>query len=240
MNTDAILTLDQVKVFYNGLQAVRNVSLEIKRGEFTALLGSNGAGKTTLLRAISGAVNLTKGFIAFEGDKINGLAPYKILELGIAHVPEGKSAFPELTVLENLKIGSYIKRARKNREENLNKVFQVFPRLGERKNQRAGSLSGGEQQMLVIGRALMSEPKLILFDEISTGLAPIVIKDLYKTIDEIRNFGITVLIVEQNTELVLNKADKVHILEAGDLVLSGTPFELRNGEEMKNAYFGTL
>lgn len=240
MVEEPILKVNQIDVFYNGLQALKNVSLEVKKGEITALVGSNGAGKTTLLRVISGAVSPVKGTITFEGKRIDGLAPYRIVELGISHVPEGKSVFPELSVLENLTIGSFIKRARQHKAQNLEKVFAFFPRLEERKNQIASTLSGGEQQMLVIGRAMMSEPRIILFDEISAGLAPKIIDELYKTVKKIRADGITVLIVEQNTERILKEAARANFLETGQLVLSGATAELRDSDEVKKAYFGVL
>lgn len=238
MAEDSILRVNQIDVFYNGLQAIRNVSLEVAKGEIVALVGSNGAGKSTVLRAISGAVSPQKGSIEFEGRRVDGLPPYQMVEYGIAHVPEGRSVFPELTVFENLNIGSFIKRARAGKSTNLKKVYEFFPRLKERKDQIANTLSGGEQQMLAIGRALMSEPRLILFDEISTGLAPIIVDDLYNTVRKIQAEGISILIVEQNTKRILKEAERAYFLETGQVVLSGATDELDDSDEVKKAYFG--
>jgi branched-chain amino acid transport system ATP-binding protein len=214
------------------------VSLEVRHGEILALIGANASGKTTLLDAISGLLRPTKGGIEFQGRSIAGLDPYQIVELGITQVPEGRRVFPDVPVLENLIIGSYNQRARQKREESLERVYEHFPILRERRKQIAKTLSGGEQQMLAIGRGLMADPKLMLIDEMSLGLAPIVIDGLFKALREIRGRGITVLFVEQNVKRTLQEADRAYILETGQITLSGPSAELRGDDRVKIAYFG--
>jgi branched-chain amino acid transport system ATP-binding protein len=238
MPEETLLKVSHIDVFHGSFQALWNVSLRIKRGEIVAIIGANGSGKSTLLDAISGVVHPTKGSIEFEGKDISAREPFRIVDLGISHVPEGRRVFPDLTVLENLIIGSYNRKARSKREQNLQKAYQLFPVLKERKAQLAKTLSGGEQQMLALGRGLMSDPKLILLDEMSLGLAPMLVNELYRVLREIRDRGITILFVEQNVRRSLTEADRAYIMEAGRVVLSGDVAKLREEERVKKAYFG--
>lgn len=238
MPEETLLKVSHIDVFHGSFQALWNVSLTIKRGEIVAIIGANGSGKSTLLDAISGLVHPTKGSIEFEGKDISAWEPFRIVDLGISQVPEGRRVFPDLTVLENLKIGSYNRKARSKREQNLQKAYQLFPMLKERKAQLAKTLSGGEQQMLALGRGLMSDPKLILLDEMSLGLAPMLVNELYRVLREIRDRGITILFVEQNVRRSLNEADRAYIMEAGRVVLSGNVAKLREEERVRKAYFG--
>lgn len=238
MTDDILLRIDNIDVFHGTFQALWNVTLEVRRGEMLALIGANTAGKTTLLDAISGILHPASGAIEFQGESIGRLDPYRIVELGITHVPEGRLVFPDMTVLDNLVIGSYTGSARRKRTESLRIVHDLFPRLEERTNQVAKTLSGGEQQMLAIGRGLMAAPTLMLIDEMSLGLAPIVVDEIFKVLGKIRARGITVLFVEQNVNRTLQEADRAYILETGRVVLSGTAEELRGNAEVKKAYFG--
>jgi branched-chain amino acid transport system ATP-binding protein len=238
MSDDIVLRMKNVDVFHGTFQALWNVSLEVRQGEMLALIGANTAGKTTLLDAISGMLHPKSGSIEFLGKEIGGLDPYRIVELGITQVPEGRRVFPDMTVLDNLIIGSYAGIARRKKPENLKIVHDLFPRLLERKRQVAKTLSGGEQQMLAIGRGLMAAPRLMLIDEMSLGLAPIVVDEIFKVLEEIRKRGITVLFVEQNVNRTLQEADRAYILETGRVALSGTAEDLRNNAEVKKAYFG--
>jgi branched-chain amino acid transport system ATP-binding protein len=233
-----LLNVNQIDVFHGTFQALWGVSLEVRVGEMLALIGANTSGKSTLLDSISGLLHPAKGQIEFEGKDITRLDPYQIVELGITQIPEGRGIFPDVTALDNLVIGSYNRRARSNREQNLKKVYEHFPILNERKRQTAKTLSGGEQQMLVIGRGLMADPKLMLIDEMSLGLAPIVIQELFRALKEIRERGITILFVEQNVRRTLQEADRAYILETGRVVLSGTAADLREEVQVKKAYFG--
>lgn len=230
-----ILRIENLNVFYGDFQAIRNVSLEIPEGSVVSLIGANGAGKSTLLKAVSGLQKPAAGRITYAGADITGLSPDKIVAAGISLVPEGGRAFPRLTVLENLLVGSY--KARKKRKALLEKVYELFPRLAERSRQLANSLSGGERQMLAIGRALMSDPRLILFDEISLGLAPRVIKDIYQRIKEINRAGTTIVLVEQDVKRSLKASEKSYVLLEGKVVLAGRSKELSE-EEVRKAYFG--
>jgi branched-chain amino acid transport system ATP-binding protein len=238
MPEETLLEVSHIDVFHGSFQALWDVSLTIEPGEIVAVIGANGSGKSTLLDTISGIVHPAKGGIEFGGKDISTLEPFHIVSLGISQVPEGRRVFPDLTVLENLIIGSYNHNARSKREQNLQRVYQFFPVLGERKSQLAKTLSGGEQQMLALGRGLMSDPKLILLDEMSLGLAPIVINELYGILREIRGRGITILFVEQNVRRSLTEADRAYIMEAGHVVLSGDVAKLREEERVKKAYFG--
>jgi len=238
MPEETLLKVSHIDVFHGSFQALWDVSLTIKPGEIVAIIGANGSGKSTLLDTISGLVHPAKGSIEFGGKDISALEPFHIVDFGISQVPEGRRVFPDLTVLENLIIGSYNHKARSKREQNLQRVYQFFPVLGERKSQLAKTLSGGEQQMLALGRSLMSDPKLILLDEMSLGLAPIVINELYGILREIRDRGITILFVEQNVRRSLTEADRAYIMEVGRVVLSGDVAELREEERVKKAYFG--
>lgn len=234
-----LLKVSHIDVFHGSFQALWDVSLEIKLGEIVAIIGANGSGKSTLLDAISGLVHPAKGSLEFEGKNISALEPYRIVDLGISQVPEGRMVFPDLTVLENLVIGSYNRKARSKKEQNLQRAYQLFPVLKDRKNQLAKTLSGGEQQMLALGRGLMSDPKLILIDEMSLGLSPILINEMYRILREIRDRGITILFVEQNVRRSLTEADRAYIMEVGRVVLSGDVAKLREEEKVKKAYFGT-
>ncbi len=233
-----ILEVKNIDVFHGTFQALWDISLEVKRGEMLALIGANTAGKSTLLDAICGLNHPRKGTVHFDGRDITRLEPYQIVDLGITQVPEGRGIFPEMSVLANLQMGSYTKRARRNVNQNLAKVYEHFPILKIRKNQVAKTLSGGEQQMLVIGRALMSDPRLMLIDEMSLGLAPIVINEIFKTLRGIRKAGLTILFVEQNVKKSIEESDRAYILENGRIALSGSSAELRESEEIKKAYFG--
>jgi branched-chain amino acid transport system ATP-binding protein len=233
-----LLKISNIDVFQGTFQALWDVSLEVKAGEIVGLIGANTSGKSTLLDAISGLLHPAKGKIEFDGQDISTMEPFQIVELGITQVPEGRGIFPDMSVLDNLILGSYNRRARSRKEENLKNVYQLFPILETRKKQTAKTLSGGEQQMLVLGRGLMADPKLMLLDEMSLGLAPIVITRLYKALQQIRERGITILFVEQNVRRSLQEAERAYILEVGRVTLSGTAGELRENEGIKKAYFG--
>jgi branched-chain amino acid transport system ATP-binding protein len=238
MTEGALLRIDSIDVFYGGFRALRDVSLEVKPGEIVALVGANGAGKSTLLNATSGLIQPAKGSIEFEGENVTSMDPSRIVALGISHVPQGRRVFPDMTVIDNLTLGSYNRNARPKREQNLQMVYELFPLLKQRKQQSAKTLSGGEQQMLALARGLMSNPKLMLLDEMSLGLAPIVIGKVYKALREIRKRGITILFVEQSVRRSLQEADRAYIIEAGRVVLSGNVADLREEAEIKKAYFG--
>jgi len=235
---EPLLKISNIDVFHGTFQALWDVSLEVKAGEIVGLIGANTSGKSTLLDAISGLLHPSKGKIEFDGQDISTMEPFQIVESGITQVPEGRGIFPDMSVLDNLILGSYSKRARSKKKENLESVYQLFPILETRKKQTAKTLSGGEQQMLVLGRGLMADPKLMLLDEMSLGLAPIIITRLYKALQGIRERGITILFVEQNVRRSLQEADRAYILEVGRVTLSGTAEQLRQEEEIKKAYFG--
>ena len=236
---EPLLKVSNIDVFYGSLQALFDVSLTVEPGEFVAIIGANGSGKSTLLNTISGINRVKTGAIEFDGKTINRLDPSQVVSHGICQVPEGGRAFPNFSVLENLTIGSYNRNARRRREESLKMVYEHFPRLKEREKQLAKTLSGGERQMLAIGRGLMSNPKLMLLDELSLGLGPLIVDELYKALREIRSRGITAILVEQNVRRSLKEANRAYILEAGRVVLSGKAQELREEEKVKKAYFGT-
>jgi len=238
VSQEPLLKISNIDVFQGTFQALWDVSLEVKAGEIVGLIGANTSGKSTLLDTISGLLHPAKGKIEFDGQDISTMEPFHIVERGITQVPEGRGIFPDMSVLDNLILGSYSKRARSRKKENLENVYQHFPILETRKKQMAKTLSGGEQQMLVLGRGLMADPKLMLLDEMSLGLAPIIITSLYKALQEIRERGITILFVEQNVRRSLQEADRAYILEVGRVTLSGTAEELREEEEVKKAYFG--
>jgi branched-chain amino acid transport system ATP-binding protein len=233
-----MLKINNIDVFHGTFQALWDVSLEVRKGEMLALIGANTSGKTTLLDAISGILHPAKGTIEIEGKDISRMEPYQIVELGITQVPEGRRIFPEMTVYDNLLIGAYAGKARQNQRSNLKKVYEHFPKLEERKKQVAKTLSGGEQQMLAIGRGLMADPRLMLIDEMSLGLAPIVIDEIFRALKKIQERGITILFVEQNVKRTLEEADRAYILETGRVALSGTAAELREQDQIKKAYFG--
>ncbi len=239
MPEETMLKVSGIDVFYGSLQALWEVSVEIKAREIVAIIGSNGSGKSTLLNVISGGIHPARGSVLYEGKDISFTEPFEIVTLGISQVPEGRRIFPDMTVFENLRIGSYSPRARPKREENFKYVYGLFPRLEERRHQIAKTLSGGERQMMMIGSALMSDPKLLLLDEMSLGLGPLVVNELYRALKEIRSRGITIIFVEQNVRRTLNEAERAYILETGRIVLSGTAEDLREEEKVKKAYFGT-
>lgn len=238
MSDNLILQINNIDVFHGSFQALWDISIDVRKGEMVALIGSNTAGKSTLLDTISGLLHPMKGKIKFKGRDISSLEPYDIVEAGITQVPEGRRLFPEMSVADNLFIGSYVNRARATRQKNLQKAFRLFPILEKRKNQIAKTLSGGEQQMLAIGRGLMSDPELMLIDELSLGLAPIVVNEIFKTLKSIRETGITILFVEQNVRKSIQEADQAYILENGRITLCGTSAELCEEENVKKAYFG--
>ena len=232
------LTVDRINVFYGGVQALRDVSFTVCKGEIVSLIGANGAGKSTTLRALSGIVRTASGSIVHDGRPIAGLAPHRIVRLGIAHVPEGRGVFAEMTVRENLEMGAYTRASRKEVEESFGRVFDLFPRLSERAFQMAGTLSGGEQQMLAIGRALIQRPDLLLLDEPSMGLSPLLVGEIFRLISEINRAGTTILLVEQNASMALSVADRAYVLETGEIVLSGKASDLRENPKVREAYLG--
>ena len=234
----AMLSVNNLQVHYGMIQAIKDVSFEVNEGEVIALIGANGAGKTTILHTVSGLLQPTKGNVIFEGQDITKIPAHKIVSLGMAHVPEGRRVFAQLTVLENLKLGAYTRKDKNEMEETLKMIYKRFPRLEERKNQIAGTLSGGEQQMLAMGRALMSHPKIILMDEPSMGLSPIFVEEVFKIIRDISAEGVTVLLVEQNAKKALNIADRAYVLETGNIILQGDAKKLMNDESVKKAYLG--
>ncbi len=231
-----ILEIRDLTVNFGGIQAVKNISMDIPEGEIVTLIGANGAGKSTILRTISGVVKPQTASIIFNGEDICGLSPDKIVSKGITLVPEGRRVFPNLTVLENLKIGAYLRSG--SIEDDINHVYRLFPRLKERSWQSAGTLSGGEQQMLAVGRALMSRPKLMMMDEPSLGLAPLVVRDIFGIIKTIHSEGITVLLNEQNANMALKAADRAYVIETGSITMSGTGAEIAADEGIKEAYLG--
>ena len=234
----AMLEVKNLKVHYGVIQAIKGISFEVNEGEVIALIGANGAGKTTTLQTITGMLKPSEGEILFEGQDIVKVPGHKIVSMGMAHVPEGRRVFAELSVYENLKLGAYTRKDKNEIAESLAKVYKSFPRLEERKNQLAGTLSGGEQQMLAMGRALMSKPKIILMDEPSMGLSPIFVEEIFHIIREISASGTTVLLVEQNAKKALAIANRAYVLETGNIVLSGDAEEMMNNDSIKKAYLG--
>jgi branched-chain amino acid transport system ATP-binding protein len=233
-----VLELANVSAGYGTFQALFDVSLSVKAGEAVAVIGPNGAGKTTLLRVISKLIEIEKGDITMEGVSLRNVAPFKVIEMGISHVPEHRRLFPRLTVEENLRMGAYIPSARSHFRDRLDFVYSLFPRMKERRDQMAGTMSGGEQQMCAIGRGLMSGPKLLLLDEPSAGLAPVIVQQVFELVQRIREEGYTVLIVEQNIQQVLQVVDRAYLLEVGRIKLSGNARELLASEEIRKAYIG--
>ena len=234
----SLLKVTDLKVSYGGIEALKGVSFAVKEGEIVTLIGANGAGKSTTLRAISGLVNVKGGTIEFAGEDITGMDPQKVVSKGIAMVPEGRRVFSNLTVAENLKIGAYLRKDEAGIRADMDHVYDLFPRLRERSWQMAGTLSGGEQQMLAVGRALMAKPQLVMMDEPSLGLAPIVVRGIFDIIREINAQGITVLLIEQNANMALKIADQAYVMQTGTITMSGTGRELAENEEVKAAYLG--
>ena len=233
-----MLKIENLHVAYGGIQALRGISLEVPDGKIVTLIGANGAGKSTTLRTISGLVKAASGSISWNGEELLGKPIDKIVTSGIAMSPEGRRVFPDMTVLENLKIGAYLRKDKAEIEKDIQWVYSLFPRLEERHWQLAGTLSGGEQQMLAVGRALMSRPKLMMLDEPSLGLAPLVVQDIFSIIREINRQGVTVLLVEQNANMALKIADQAYVLETGNITMSGTGAELRVNEKVREADLG--
>ena len=233
-----MLKIENLHVAYGGIQALRGVSLEVPDGKIVTLIGANGAGKSTTLRTITGLVKAQSGSIQWNGEELLGRSIDRIISSGIAMSPEGRRVFPDMTVLENLKIGAYLRKDRNEIEKDVKWVYELFPRLEERSWQLAGTLSGGEQQMLAVGRALMSRPKLMMLDEPSLGLAPLVVQDIFSIIREINRQGVTILLIEQNANMALKIADLAYVLETGSITLSGAGAELLANEKVKEAYLG--
>ena len=233
-----MLKVENISVYYGAIHALKGISVEVKQGEIVTLIGANGAGKSTILRTISGLLRAKTGDIVFEGNAIGGMPAEEIVRKGISQVPEGRRIFANMTVAENLELGAYIRSDKTGIRKDIDKVFERFPRLGERRAQIAGTLSGGEQQMLAIGRGLMSQPKLMLLDEPSMGLAPLLVKEIFSIIQEINASGTTILLVEQNAHMALSIAHKAYVLETGRITLSGTAKELSESEAVRKAYLG--
>lgn len=233
-----MLKVKDLVVSYGGIEALKGIDIEVKKGEIVTLVGANGAGKSTLLRAVVGLVKSKNGSIFYEGQEILGQKSQNIVTKGITLVPEGRRVFPNLTVLENIKLGAYFRKDTKKIEDDIQWVYSLFPRLKERNWQLAGTLSGGEQQMLAVGRALMSNPKLLMMDEPSLGLAPLIVKDIFNIIKEIREKGVTILLIEQNANVALKIADRGYVLETGKITIKGSGKSLLQNEDIKKAYLG--
>jgi len=238
MREEVLLQVNNIDVYYGNLQVLWDVSLVVNSGEIVAIAGANGAGKTSLLKTISGVLHPVQGSIEFAGRDITKMNASDIVGQGISQIPEGRRLFPEMTVEQNLFIGSYNRIARARRDQNLTRVYDLFPILKERKKQLAKTLSGGQQQMVAIGRGLMANPRLIIIDEMSLGLSPLIVKELFQVLHEIRNRGITILLVEQNVWQTLHEADRAYVIETGHIVLSGKAIDLMDEEDVRNAYFG--
>lgn len=234
----ALLEVQDLHVAYGAIEAVKGISFSVEAGTVVALIGSNGAGKTTTLRTISGLLRPTSGSVSFEGESLNEVPAYRIVGRGVAHSPEGRRVFPRLSVVDNLDMGAFARNDRYESEADLDRVFKLFPVLAERRTQAAGTLSGGEQQMLAMGRALMSRPRLLMLDEPSMGLSPIMMRTIFDTVAELKSAGTTILLVEQNAQAALALADSAHVIETGRIVLSGTGGELLGNPEVKKAYLG--
>jgi branched-chain amino acid transport system ATP-binding protein len=233
-----LLKVENVSTYYGNIRALDKISLEVKEGEIVCLIGSNGAGKTTTLLTISGLLGLAEGSVFFREQKISGLAPHLIVKMGISHVPEGRRIFPQLTLRENLDMGSFTRKDKEGIKKDMEKVFELFPQLKGREKQPAGTLSGGEQQMLAMGRALMSRPKLLLLDEPSMGLAPMIVKEIFRIIEDINKQGTTILLVEQNAQMALGIAQRGYVMETGRIVLHDKTSSLLQNSDVKKAYLG--
>lgn len=235
---EPMLKIDNIDVYYGAIHALKGISLTVNKGEIVTLIGANGAGKSTVLRTISGLLKPKNGKISFEGQEITGIKAHEIVKLGISQVPEGRRIFTEMTVMENLDMGAFTRKDKDGIKEDLAQVFKRFPRLEERRDQLAGTLSGGEQQMLAMGRALMSRPNLLLLDEPSMGLAPLLIKEIFHIIEDINKTGTTVLLVEQNANMALSIANRAYVLETGRITLAGDAKKLAASEDVRKAYLG--
>ncbi|MFF3374329.1 ABC transporter ATP-binding protein [Streptomyces sp. NPDC002680] len=234
----ALLEVEDLRVSYGKIEAVKGISFSVEAGQVVTLIGTNGAGKTTTLRTLSGLLQPTSGKILFDGKPLNGVPAHKIVSLGLAHSPEGRHIFPRLSIFENLQLGAFLRKDKEGIEKDIQRAYDLFPILGERRNQAAGTLSGGEQQMLAMGRALMSQPKLLMLDEPSMGLSPIMMQKIMATISELKSTGTTILLVEQNAQAALSLADQGHVMEVGNIVLSGTGQDLIHDESVRKAYLG--
>ena len=235
--SDIMLKVNDINVYYGSIHAIKDISFEVRKGQIVTLVGANGAGKSTTLQTISGLLHSKTGSIEFLGKNLAGVAPHKIVEHGLAHVPEGRRVFLQMSVEENLEMGAYT-RPRSEIDDGIADVYSRFPRLKERRKQVAGTLSGGEQQMLAVGRALMAKPKVMMMDEPSLGLAPLVVKDIFSIIRRINDDGVTVLLIEQNANAALKIADRGYVLQTGNVTMTGTGMELLNDESIKEAYLG--
>ncbi|WP_423800183.1 ABC transporter ATP-binding protein [Neobacillus sp. SAB-20_R2A] len=233
-----MLKVNDINVYYGNIHALKGVSLDINQGEIVTLIGANGAGKSTLLKTLSGLLRPKTGEIVFEGEHVAGKVPQLIVKRGISQVPEGRRVFANMSVEENLELGAYLRKDRKGIQEDFEKIYQLFPRLLERKKQLSGTLSGGEQQMLAMGRALMARPRLLLLDEPSMGLAPLLVKTIFQIIEEINKTGTTILLVEQNANMALSIADRAYVIETGKIVASGLAEELSASDQIRKAYLG--
>ena len=236
----AMLTVENINVYYGVIHALKDISFQVNEGEIVALIGANGAGKTTTLQTVSGMLSAKSGSIRFQDQEISRMPEHKIVKQGISHVPEGRRMFSNLTVLENLKMGAYTRKDKQEINSSLEMVYERFPRLKERTRQLAGTLSGGEQQMLAIGRAMMGKPRMLLLDEPSLGLAPLIINEIFAMVDRIREMGTTILLVEQNARIALKHSDRAYVLETGSIVLSDRADQLLESDEVRKAYFGGL
>ncbi|AYV27221.1 ABC transporter ATP-binding protein [Streptomyces sp. CJ_13] len=234
----ALLKVEDLKVAYGKIEAVKGISFEVNEGEIVCLVGTNGAGKTTTLRTLSGLLKPAGGTITFDGKPLAQVPAHKIVSLGLAHSPEGRHIFPRLTITENLQLGAFLRTDKEGIEKDVQRAYEMFPILGERRKQAAGTLSGGEQQMLAMGRALMSRPKLLMLDEPSMGLSPLMMQKIMATIAELKATGTTILLVEQNAQAALSLADQAHVMEIGKIVLSGTGQDLLHNEDVRKAYLG--
>lgn len=233
-----MLKIENLNIKYGAIHAVKGIDLEVKQGEIVTLIGANGAGKTSILKALSGLVKASEGMITYEGHSLNKMSAQDIMKLGISHVPEGRRIFSGMSVLENLELGAYQRKDKDGIKQDLESIYQRFPILKDRSKQNAATLSGGEQQMLAMGRAMMSKPKLLLLDEPSMGLAPILVREIFSIIEDIKKQGVTVLLVEQNARMALSVADRAYVLETGKVVMSGTGKELAESEDIQKAYLG--
>lgn len=233
-----MLRVENLNVYYGMIHAIKDISLEVKKSEIVSLVGANGAGKTTTLQAISGMLKPRSGSVQYLEHNLLTTPPHQIVKHGLAHVPEGRRVFAQMTVLENLEMGAYISKDKERDKKNLDRVFAHFPRLEERKKQLSGTLSGGEQQMLAIGRAMMASPDMLLLDEPSMGLSPLLVKEIFKIIQELNQDGMTILLVEQNAQMALSVADRAYVLETGRVVMEGTGAELLTNERVRSAYLG--
>jgi branched-chain amino acid transport system ATP-binding protein len=233
-----VLSVESIDVLYGDLQVLWNVSFQVSAGEIVVLLGSNGSGKSTTLKTISSILKPARGAITFQGARLDRLKAHKIVEYGLAHVPEGRRLFPEMTVEENLIVGSLISRSKRKRAQTMGRIYNLFPRLEERRRQLAGTLSGGEQQMLAIGRGMMSLPRLLMLDEPSLGLAPILVSEIFRIVEMVKDEGVTVLLVEQNVKHTLAMCDRAYVLENGRIALAGSGAEFLNNDHIKEAYLG--